>query len=245
MTNQNVIEITKQFTALERSVRRCKAALVASGIIVAAGVAGPAFLGAAKPPETISAKRFQVVDAKGNLRAEFGFEKDTVFLQLNGRSGKPLVTLVAGGGERFGRFVVPEAGWVAVTDETKARTILSPADVVLSGSSGTGSVSLVVGRDESSLTLYRGAPGKSASSGLSASDKYAGIQVVDPSGRLRGMLLASSGYTTLNLLDETGKTRATLGSADLKSPDTGSIEHRAESSLVLLREDGKVAWEAP
>jgi hypothetical protein len=155
------------------------------------------------------------------------------------------VTLVAGGGERFGRFVVPEAGWVAVTDETKAGTILSPADVELLGSSRTGSVSLVVGRDESSLTLYRGAPGKSASSGLSASDKYAGIQVVDPSGRLRGMLLASSGYTALNLLDETGKMRAILGNADLKSPDTGSTEHRAESSLVLFKEDGKVAWEAP
>jgi hypothetical protein len=59
------------------------------------------------------------------------------------------------------------------------------------------------------------------------------------------MLLASSGYTALNLLDETGKMRAILGNADLKSPDTGSTEHRAESSLVLFKEDGKVAWEAP
>ena len=90
MTNQNVIEITKQFTALERSVRRCKATLVGFGIIVAAGVAGPAFLGAAKPPETISAQRFQVVDAKGNLRAKLGLRRKQSLLSSTEGLENPL-----------------------------------------------------------------------------------------------------------------------------------------------------------
>jgi len=39
--------------------------------------------------------------------------------------------------------------------------------------------------------------------------------------------------------------RAALGNFDLKNTATGSTEHRAASSLVLLNEQGRVLWEAP
>ena len=51
--------------------------------------------------------------------------------------------------------------------------------------------------------------------------------------------------TNLTLYDTAGKERAVMGNTDLKIPATGSTEHRAISSLVLLNEHGNMLWEAP
>jgi len=45
--------------------------------------------------------------------------------------------------------------------------------------------------------------------------------------------------------DESARSRAVLGTTELKHSDTGSTEIRAPSSLVLFDEEGKVVWSAP
>jgi hypothetical protein len=53
------------------------------------------------------------------------------------------------------------------------------------------------------------------------------------------------GEPYLRLADDAGKTRATLGAAELERTHTGVIEKRPTSSLVLLDKEGKVIWKAP
>jgi hypothetical protein len=52
-------------------------------------------------------------------------------------------------------------------------------------------------------------------------------------------------FTTSLSLFDTKKPRAVLGGVDLKNINTGSVEHRSPSSLVLFREDGKTLWSVP
>jgi hypothetical protein len=80
---------------------------------------------------------------------------------------------------------------------------------------------------------------------LFVSDAGDALSFSDKSGKPRAMLGARGIDTSLDLYDEAGTLRASLGNGDLKNSETGSTEHRAESSLVLFKEDGKVAWEAP
>ncbi len=71
------------------------------------------------------------------------------------------------------------------------------------------------------------------------------FQVVDDSGRVTAVLDTHGDGARLILYDKAGKPRAMLGTGDLKIPATGSTEHRAESSLVLLNEKGRMLWKAP
>jgi hypothetical protein len=50
---------------------------------------------------------------------------------------------------------------------------------------------------------------------------------------------------SLNLRDKDGRVRAVLGSTDLKHPQTGVVEKRPPSSLVLFGEQGRAIWQAP
>ena len=67
----------------------------------------------------------------------------------------------------------------------------------------------------------------------------------DKDGKERVLLGTPGDDTTLILNDKEGKVRAALGNYDLGNRATGSTEHRAASSLVLLNERGRVLWEAP
>lgn len=57
--------------------------------------------------------------------------------------------------------------------------------------------------------------------------------------------LNEEGEPLLSLLDENGRLRLALGSAEFTNPQTGLPEKRACSSIVLFDEDGKVLWSAP
>lgn len=71
------------------------------------------------------------------------------------------------------------------------------------------------------------------------------FQVVDDNGVVRAALDTAGDDADLILYDKAENRRAVLGNTDLKIPATGSTEHRAPSSLVLLNEHGNVLWEAP
>jgi hypothetical protein len=56
---------------------------------------------------------------------------------------------------------------------------------------------------------------------------------------------ASKNGPSIILGDQDGVDRAALGHTVLRIRPTGSLEHRAPSSLVLFDKDGKVIWTAP
>jgi len=57
--------------------------------------------------------------------------------------------------------------------------------------------------------------------------------------------LSPEGLPSLALYDKDGMSRAELGSTSLETTQTGAVEKRPESSLVLFDKKGKVIWEAP
>ena len=72
-----------------------------------------------------------------------------------------------------------------------------------------------------------------------------GLALYDKAGKLRVSLDTMDDAPTLQLYDKAGKERAALGTTELKNTATGSTETRAESSLVLFNQRGRVLWEAP
>ena len=81
--------------------------------------------------------------------------------------------------------------------------------------------------------------------GLGASGDDTGLALLDKAGKRRAFLDTSGDDTSLFLADEAGKVRARLGNFDLTDTATGSTEHRASSSLVLLDRKGRVLWKVP
>ena len=255
MTDANVTEITKQLAALERSVRRCKAALVGFGIIVAAG-AGLAFLRARKPPATVVAKEFLLVDASAKVRATLNVDSTgQVVLRLLGKSGNPLVSLGTmepvrsfhgpGIGEISGREEVGSL-MLVTRGERPSSSILAPGGLLVTNRKGL-QAQLLAGEASARLVLGRtGGVGSAAGLFVSGQPKAAdALTFWDWSGKPRLLLGTRDLDTSLNLYDEAGTLRASLDNDDIKSSETGLSEHRAESSLVLFKEDGKVAWKAP
>ena len=59
--------------------------------------------------------------------------------------------------------------------------------------------------------------------------------------------IASPGYddVALDIRDGKEESRVTIGNEELKNTVIGSTEHRAESSIVLFRDNGKVLWSQP
>ncbi len=113
---------------------------------------------------------------------------------------------------------------------------------------GVGRPSLVLaGRNNKTIltTSFLSISGKSR---LTLAVLPSGVQslaLTDNTGRTRAELaIEVDGSSTFGLFDRTGTARAVLGSTSLES-ETGVIEKRPESSLVLFGNDGKVIWKAP
>ena len=87
-------EISERLALVERSMRRYRAALAAVTVIAAAALAGgPSLVAAAKAPEVVQAKSFQVVDDNGRVGASLGNAGDNTFLIFYDNSGKPRASL--------------------------------------------------------------------------------------------------------------------------------------------------------
>lgn len=209
-------EISERLALVERSMRRYRAALAAVGLIAAAGFAGPSLVGAAKAPEVIQAKRFALVDDNGKVRASLDSIGDFPGLALYDKAGK-LRTLLANGDDNSGLTFFDKAG--------RMREALGLAG------------------NDTALALYDEA-GKTRVF-LDTKGDDTGLDLYDKAGKLRASLGTVGGDAELALHDEGGKLRAALGNDDFKNTATGSTEHRAASSLVLLNERGRVLWEAP
>src|SRR5260370_924877 len=101
MTDTEAEQIKARLALVERSIRRSRAALAATCLIAAAALAGPALVGADKSPDTLRAKKFELVDDSGTVRAAFSTTSDgsSSNLQLTGKAGEQLALLATDDGE--------------------------------------------------------------------------------------------------------------------------------------------------
>jgi hypothetical protein len=95
MGDSEALELTKRLERVERDVRRYRVALAVLGLVVlAAGIlkaARPA--GASGTPAVIQARKFQVVDGAGRVRAGLGMIGDDVGFALLDEAGKARAVL--------------------------------------------------------------------------------------------------------------------------------------------------------
>jgi hypothetical protein len=105
---------------------------------------------------------------------------------------------------------------------------------------GQGTPALTM-RDKSGLRLQIGLTRL-----MSTKDEWPTILLVDKKGVERVILaLDIEGRPHLALKNAKGDNRVVLGCAALKQTQTGVIEKRPLSSLVLFNEKGNVIWQAP
>jgi hypothetical protein len=71
------------------------------------------------------------------------------------------------------------------------------------------------------------------------------LGLFDKAGKQRVTLGVVGDAPGLSLYDTAGNLRAALGTVPLENTATGSTETRAESSLVLFNQRGRVLWKAP
>lgn len=106
-------EISERLALIERGMRRYRAALAAVTVIALATLAGETSLvGAAKAPDVVQAKSFQVVDGNGRVSASLSNVGDAIFLIFYDKTGKPRATLGNAG----------DATYLALYDQTGKTT---------------------------------------------------------------------------------------------------------------------------
>ncbi len=114
---------------------------------------------------------------------------------------------------------------------------------------GVGRPSLVLaGRNNKTIltTSFLSISGKSRLTLAVLPSGAQSLVLTDNTARTRAELaIEVDGSPTFGLFDRTGTARAILGSTSLENEETGVIEKRPESSLVLFGNDGKGIWSAP
>ena len=94
------------------------------------------------------------------------------------------------------------------------------------------------------LTLYDG--NKTIQVMLSALDEQApSLDICDTRGEGRVSLGVSNELPFVHLLDKNGRSRATIGAAEISDERTGAKTTTAENTLTLFDAKGKVIWQAP
>ena len=197
----------------------------------------------------VRAKRFELEDDKGNIRAVLGLSAD----------GEPRIALAAPNGQIIVGLSL-EIDHKYTQDKLPTLRLYDMAGKIRS--------EISVNRVGEPVIILRNQRGGTMAS-LSGSDKT-GTEwmLMDESGRPRIVQNINRNGTTLSFFDEAGKTRAgfglkpdgnpslvfydekmkdrvVLGYVDGKSAQKGSKDKKTVSSLALFDKDGKVLWKAP
>jgi hypothetical protein len=99
MADSEALELTKRLERVERDLRRYRVALVALGLVVltAAGLNAVRPAGASGTPAVIQARKFQLVDRAGRVRAGLGMAGDDVGLEFLDKAGRVRAGLTMAG----------------------------------------------------------------------------------------------------------------------------------------------------
>ena len=154
-----------------------------------------------------------------------------------------------GAGKVWGGLGVDEnASRLFLADEKgKTRAELSGSKygsmLLLRDENGKGRASLVLLKFNSGLELYD--ENRKFGAMLNVNEDGPRLSLHDENRKGRVGLGVDKDGPRLGLYDEKGKIRAALGRTELEAIKTGTVEQRAESSLVLFDRDGKVLWQTP
>ena len=165
----------------------------------------------------VEAEQFVLRDASGTIRGRLQTSS-------NGIAGLFLSSGTASAGLRVG---ADGLAILAMSEHGEPRVVLgnhkNAPEVLLIDKSNKVRVKLEIeGDGEPRLALYDGARQPRVAVGTQ-----------------------SDGGPGVVLLDENGRPRAALGSRWLEQRNTGAVEERPDSSLVLFDKDGKIIWRAP
>jgi len=208
--------LTQRLDRLERENRRLKRI----GGVAVIGLAAVALMGQTMPgkvAKVVEAEQFVLRDASGTIRGR-------LHTSSNGIAGLFLSSGTASAGLRVG---ADGLAILAMSEHGEPRVVLgnhkNSPEVLLIDKSNKVRVKLEIeGDGEPRLALYDGARQPRVAVGTQ-----------------------SDGGPGVVLLDENGRLRAALGSSWLEQRNTGAVEERPDSSLVLFDKDGKVIWQAP
>jgi len=230
--------------------------VLTAGCLVLAVAAIAYAAGQMKAARVLRAERFELVDSSGRMRAELGTAEqgDLVYVRLFGTRGDVRADLEAD--ERimhYGGGVLRLSGNNAREGSTAALSCSVGGPYLYMTKSTQGSAverQCTVSPDE--VTLKAGEPASVPSNFASLTpeeqEKIAKRNFArnDAQRRIRlGLDESPTGRPALQIYDEAGMLRTTLGSAALQAVRTGATTQTAESSLVLFEREGKVLWQAP
>jgi hypothetical protein len=238
-------DLTRRLDRLERENRWMKF----FGGLVALVVVAVATMAALPKPRIVEAEMFIVRDLNGKIRVVLGQDtlSDTV----------PRSPIIVGppnsANDTYGLSIYASDGRMRAQvahwfDEGGGHLKLGAKDTV-------SAASLLVSDGLSMLTL-RGTErsrGEDERARRDFATRFNAARSVEERAALRNpsdqghqiKMLAFKDGPSVSLGDQEGVDRAVLGHTVLKTLQTGSLEHRAPSSLALFDKDGKVIWTAP
>jgi hypothetical protein len=250
VTDQSMVDLANRVQRLERQNRKYRTA--ALGVILL--FAAVFLMGQGQRTDIVEAREFVLRGADGKKMAVLGMYEGRRLEWRPGSQG--IIPKVEGKDVNVPRLSFYDyKGNLATTLDDVGLTLLgeegqeqvSVHDSFVTVSDGAGEVSLGTSGGLSWLAL-KGKEGTEGRANVSLYNAAFGdispgiLSISDLSGRTRVSIDASP---SVQLFDESGKHRATLGSESLVTTRTGSIEKRAPSSLVLFDKEGKVMWSAP
>ncbi|MFQ5918328.1 MAG: hypothetical protein ACE5I0_11010 [Candidatus Binatia bacterium] len=219
MNEPTMNKLEQGLDRLERENRRLKCI----GALVLVGIAAVVLMGQAKSSKVakvIEAESFVVRDNSGTMRTELG-PRTLKFFDENGqeRSSFNDSGLYFYGGKRNFTFNVLSLGGLGATILLKngGDTLMMRPNYISLGAA-KGPLMILTSED---------------------------LRVVHNGKSYIELIADTSRGSSLNLMDQKGKTRAVLGSTSLETTRTGTVTKKAEPSLVLFDKEGKVLWSAP
>ena len=224
MSEPTMETLARRLDGVERENRWLKGA----GVVALAVIAAVVLMGQATTGKVVEAEMIFLRDAKGKFRGALGVNSDgTVFLGLADMdgTGRAQMSVSADGSANLVFRDKTNNPRVGLTHSGDGSTTFLLAD------KGEPRFTLALGADGSlSLNLYQ----------------EGGLNFWDKAGENRLVLgVSGDGLSHLTLSDKAGVIRAELGRTSLETEQTGVVQQRPESSLVLFDKAGKVIWSPP
>lgn len=261
MDNPGLHNLTRRLERLERELRWWRLGALGAVVLLVA-------LGAAPRGTTLEAERLVIRDAKGTVRAVLGSETEE-----RGWSRLPSLPWASVSfpwlpvpKAKFGLYLYTEQGaepsHINLSPDGNPNLLLMDpqqrafaAIFTDGGSALLNFAANVKTREEVAAALqqhelHEMTPSPEAEGVLQmAANPSVKHGLMPPAYLLSGWANSVGGFDftpgSLVLYDKDVRERAVLGRTGVETIKTGTVEQRAESSLILFDKDGKVLWQAP
>lgn len=209
----------------------------------------------------IEAEGLVIKDANGSPRIRLGMKASVAMIEMLDRSGTAAVELSTWDANYFSSNVSVKSrdGHTATLSggssgvDISLRTPINEKELMgnmqkirdgkIEGVDTKSSwIKLSLGDQKAEFSMWKDGQ---ARGGWFADRTYTQLSLSDPDGKARAIWDIAYGAPTLALLDQTGKSRLVLGRYEVKDLNSGAVQARTESSILLFGENGKVIFSAP